>query len=114
LHDCTVYARFHAIYDTCLACGHRGVEAAHLLRGKDREDVLEGLIPLCSLCHGAFDKRTTHIGDFGRKVTPQLVDAKVAAFLRSEAGDDHCAYLIRRRGPFGAEHYVLNLEGARF
>lgn len=117
--DKGVYAEFYARGPhTCLHCGSPYVSAAHLLRGKDREDVLEGLIPLCGDgargCHGSFDSGHSYIGDFGRKVTPGHVKASVAHFLRHEAGADQTAYLIRRLGPFGAEAFVLRLEGAMF
>jgi hypothetical protein len=114
-YDPTVYDEFHERDQLCLHCGSRHVTAAHLLRGSRREDDIRGLIPLCGSgshgCHGAFDSGHSYIGDFGVKVTPEAVKASVAHFLRHEAGDDACAYLIERLGPFGAEAYVQKLEG---
>jgi len=116
VHDPEVYRLFHARELTCVHCGNRNVSAAHLLRGKDREDVLAGLVPLCgggsSGCHGAFDSGHSYIGDFGPSVTPALVKQSVARYLRSEAGEDSAAYLIHKLGPFGAEAYVQKLEQA--
>ena len=108
--DRDVYTRFHAIDWDCLSCGGRPVEAAHLLRGKDREDNLNGLVPLCHGCHECFDKGLSYRGAFGHKFTPDVVKAKVARYIRSEAGDDARAYLIEKRGQFGAEVYVQSLE----
>jgi translation elongation factor EF-Tu-like GTPase len=114
--DAQVYHAFHRMHRECLHCGRGNTTAAHLLRGPKREDVLDGLVPLCgggsSGCHGAFDEGHAYIGDFGRKVTPAAVRLSVAFFLRSEAGADHAAYLIRRLGPFGAEDYVQKLEAS--
>jgi hypothetical protein len=81
-----------------------------------REDVLAGLIGLCGSgahgCHGAFDNGHSYTAQDGTKVTPELVKARVAAWLRSEEAADQCAYLIERLGPFGAESYVQKLEQA--
>ena len=110
--DPDVYRQFHSYSQECLSCGNRHVEAAHLLRGKDREDVLDGLIPLCHGCHECFDKRTKYRGDFGHMFTPEGVDSAVARYLRHEAGDDQRNYLISRKGMWGAELYLLKLEGA--
>jgi hypothetical protein len=113
--DHTVYKRFHERYWTCLACGHQPVSAAHLIgKGRRGDDVPGNLIPLCgggsSGCHGAYDNGHSYIGDFGRKVTPEIVRYQIAQFIRSEAGEDHAAYLIRKLGPFGAEAFVQRLE----
>lgn len=117
IKDPSVYDRFYEIWTACLHCGNRSFTAAHLLRGKYREDVLAGLLPLCgsggSGCHGAFDSGHAYIRYDGRRVTPAQVKKTVAAFLRSEAGEAQAAYLIRKLGPFGAEAYVLKLEAAR-
>ena len=109
--DPAVYKAFHAAGHTCLACGSRHVEAAHLLRGKHREDDINGLVPLCHGCHEAFDKDMPYRGDFGHWFTPEQVKGAVARTLRHEAGDDWADYLRRKLGPFGAEQYVLKLEG---
>lgn len=116
VRDQSVYAQFHAKGHVCLHCGNRNVTAAHLLRGSKREDVLAALVPLCGHgswgCHGAFDSSQAYTGDFGRKVTPEAVKASVAAFLRSEAGEAHAAYLISKLGVFGAERFVQKLEAS--
>lgn len=112
VRDRYVYVLFHDRNDRCLHCrSSRDVEAAHLLRGVLREDVLAGLIPLCHRCHEAFDKNLSYLDGFG-KVTPSDVKRTVAWFLRDESGADQAAYLIRRLGAFGAEHYVQKLEAA--
>lgn len=111
--DPDVYRMFHAAEPLCVHCGNRNVEAAHLLRGNEREDVLAGLIPLCHGCHEAFDKGMAYTGEFGKKVTPSAVRLSVAWFLRSGFGKDHVAYLVAKRGAFGAEAYVQKLEGAQ-
>ena len=109
-----VYKQFHRYGRECVHCGNRHVTAAHLLGGKMREDVLEGLIPLCGSgskgCHGAFDNGHSYIGDFGRKVTPAAVRFSVAFFLQSEAGDDQREYLKRRLGDGGYLNYIDRLE----
>jgi hypothetical protein len=112
--DPAVYHQFHRLNKTCLHCGRRNITAAHLLRGPNREDVLEGLVPLCgggsSGCHGAFDSGHSYIGDYDVKVTPEAVRFSVAYALRSEEWEASAAYLIRVLGPFGAEAYVQKLE----
>lgn len=114
--DPYVYAEFHRQGYRCLHCDAPWPTAAHLLRGVSREDVIEALIPLCgsgsSGCHGAFDEGHSYISPvMFRKVTPDDVKASVARYLRSPAGQKQAQYLMRRLGVFGAETYVLKLEG---
>lgn len=111
-----VYAEFHNQHHVCLHCGAPFPTAAHLLRGVSREDVLEALVPLCgggsSGCHGAFDSGHSHQSTHTfERVTPADVKRSVAAHIRSEQGEKQAAYLISRLGAFGAEQYVLRMEG---
>jgi len=111
-----VYAEFHSQHHMCLHWGGPWPTAAHLLRGVQREDVLEALIPLCgggsSGCHGAFDSgHSYHSMALCKTVTPEDVRESIAAFLDSEDGEQAAAYLVRRLGPFGAEAYRLRLLG---
>jgi len=46
-----------------------------------------------------------------KTVTPEDVKRSVAEHLRSEEGEQQAAYLIGRLGVFGAEAYLLRLEG---
>lgn len=111
VRDKSMYATFHAQGHRCLNCGATNPQAAHLLRGKDREDLLEAVVPLCFLCHPAFDEGVT-VSDGATVVGPRDVRPVVAAFLRSDAGADQAAYLIRKLGAFGAEAYVQKLEAS--
>ena len=113
--DPDVYKQFHRLYDSCLACGNRHITAAHLLGGNKREDVLAGLVPLCgggtSGCHGAWHGNP-YRGDFGHYFTTEFVKSQVAYQIRGEGGDDWRDYLVSRLGEWGAELYLLKLEGA--
>ena len=109
--DKSVYAEFHRIHCFCLHCGCSPVAASHLLRGKNREDVLEALIPLAPWCHEAFDEGNRVNGPYG-EVKAANVRAAVARFLRSPAGEKNAAYLIRKLGPNGALDYLQRLEAA--
>ena len=108
--DQGVYAQFHSLGLRCLHCTSTVVEAAHLLRGIKREDVLAALVPLCRFCHEAFDTaRNVYYPIF---VSVSAVKASVARHLRSAAGDANAAYLIRVLGPLGADDYLQRLEAA--
>lgn len=112
--DPDVYRLFHAAEPVCVHCGNRQVEAAHLIsRKQGGDDVLANLIPLCHGCHEAFDKGMAYLGEFGKRVTPAAVRLSVAWFLKSEEGDDHCAYLIAKRGAFAAAAYVQRFEAGQ-
>lgn len=110
--DPDVYRQFHSYSQECLSCGNRHVEAAHLLRGSKREDVLAGLVPLCRGCHKVFDEGGSYRGDFGHVFTQGQVKHAVARMLRHESGDDQRDYLVRVLGMWGAERYVQELEEA--
>ena len=101
--DRYVFVLFHDQKPSCLACTNQPgfkVDAHHLIsRAQGGDDVLNNLIPLCVSCHRAY-----HNGN-------QAARRSVARFLRSDAGSDHCAYLISKLGPFAAEGWVLRLEG---
>ena len=112
VRDQTVYKQFHAAGHDCWACGNRHVEAAHLLRGTQREDVLEALIPLCRGCHKVFDEGGKYRGDFGHVFTQAFIMHAVARQLRHESGDDQRDYLVRKLGMWRAERYVQELEEA--
>src|SRR5262245_43927781 len=117
IRDELVFELFHDQYWHCLHCGKVNVSAAHVIsRGAGGDDVMANLVPLCgggsTGCHGAFDNGHSYIGDFGQKITPEAVKASIAAFIRSEEGEAHAAYLIAKLGPFGAEAWVqTRLEG---
>jgi hypothetical protein len=110
--DPTVFETFHSREPSCVCCGWRFADAHHILkRSQGGDDVLSNLIGLCTLCHRALHDRVTVIGDFGRKVTPAVVDSAIAGYIRSEAGSDCRTYLRGKLGDFAAEAFVQNLEG---
>jgi hypothetical protein len=94
-----VFRRFHDAAPDCLACGYRHVQAHHLIsRGRGGDDVLENLIPLCTLCHGALHTGRTHTA-YGHAVTQESVLWAIGRFLVSEAGTEHVIYVLRKLGP---------------
>lgn len=107
VRDAEVMMDFHASRPSCLACTNQpgfNVEAHHVLsRGQGGDDDLGNLVGLCTSCH-----RALHNGNKSPR-------RSIARFLRSEAGSDHCAYLIRkldneRTGGFSAEAFIQRLE----
>jgi hypothetical protein len=99
IRDKDVLRKFHETKPECLCCGNSHAHAHHLIsRGQGGDDVLENLIPLCELCHTALHDSRLVRGDFGRVVTPGIVQDAIGSFLSHEAGDDHRAYVYRKLG----------------
>lgn len=109
--DPSVYDEFHRWNPRCLACLDSGAQAAHLLRGAKREDVLAALIPLCHACHGAFDNAQRYWKPSGKYVTPTQVRGAVAAWLRFDPDAlPQRLYLTARLGPEGSVAFLEKLE----
>ena len=112
VRDREVLRRFHRLGRECGSCGHGvGVEAHHIVsRAQGGDDVLANLFPLCAGCHGAIHGQPYTA--YGVRVDARHVRHAIAAFIRSEAGDDARNYLYRKLEPpvFGAEAFVQRLE----
>ena len=95
-----VYAEFHMLGLSCLACTwNRRVEAYHLLsRAQGGDDVMDNLVPLCQSCHRAYHNAN------------QNPRRNVAKFLRSNAGAGHRGYLSLKLGLGGRDLFIERLE----
>ena len=83
--------------------------AHHIIRkSQGGDDVMANLAPLCDPCHAAY--HGTPIRRRGKFIGPTHVRKALAAYIRSDDGEDTAAYLIHKLGPFTAEHFVQKLE----
>jgi len=107
IRDPKAFKAFHAQQQECLSCGNPHVHAHHLLsRARGGDDVVENLVPLCSICHGVLHDGHPRRGDFGHLFTAVSVRSAISRWLFSEAGEDARWYVTSRLGLEPARAWV--------